>query len=241
MIFKETFKTGLKDIGKNQQVKNRALLEYLENIGAYHSDLAGYGAKDTEKTGVTWILLDWKLQVIKRPSYGDTIEIHTWGKGMNKFFTYRDFELYNEKNELCAIATSKWALIDIKNGKMARLTEEIVEKYELEEKDVFPQRELEKLKDTEEYSSYINYTVIRKDIDINQHMHNLYYLDLAYEALPEQVYREERPFDNVRITYKKEIKLGETVTCNYTKQNGKHIIVIKSEDGKTTHAIIELQ
>lgn len=240
MIFKETFKTGLKDIGKENKVKNRALLEYLENIGAYHSDIAGYGAKDTQKTGVTWILLDWKLQVIKRPSYGDKIEIHTWGKGMNKFFTYRDFELYNEKQELCAIATSKWALIDIKNGKMARLTEEIVEKYELEEKDVFPERELKKLKEPEEYSSYINYTVIRKDIDINQHMHNLYYLDLAYEALPEEVYREERPFDNVRITYKKEIKLGETAICNYTKQEGKHIIVIKSEDEKTTHAIIEL-
>lgn len=240
MIFKETFKTGLKDIGKENKVKNRALLEYLENIGAYHSDIAGYGANDTQKTGVTWILLDWKLQVIKRPSYGDKIEIHTWGKGMNKFFTYRDFELYNEKQELCAIATSKWALIDIKNGKMARLTEEIVEKYELEEKDVFLERELKKLKEPEEYSSYINYTVIRKDIDINQHMHNLYYLDLAYEALPEEVYREERPFDNVRITYKKEIKLGETAICNYTKQEGKHIIVIKSEDEKTTHAIIEL-
>ncbi len=50
--------------------------------------------------------------------------------------------------------------------------------------------------------------MIRKDIDINKHMHNLYYLDLAYEALPDEIYNK-RPFDYVRITYKKEIKLGE--------------------------------
>ncbi len=71
-------------------------------------------------------------------------------------------------------------------------------------------------------------------------MHNLYYLDLAYEALPEEVY-QKRPFDHVRITYKKEIKLGNTITCNYTKQNQKHIITIESkEDKNNLHAIIEI-
>ena len=38
----------------------------LEDIGAYHSDLAGYGAKDIEKTNVVWILAGWKLDVIKK-------------------------------------------------------------------------------------------------------------------------------------------------------------------------------
>ena len=37
-------------------------------------------------------------------------------------------------------------------------------------------------------------------------MHNLYYLDLAYEALPEDIYNNKRPFNNVKIVYKKEIK-----------------------------------
>ena len=75
---------------------------------------------------------------------------------------------------------------------------------------------------------------------MNKHMHNLYYLDLAYEALPEDVYENERPFNNVRIMYKKEIKLGDTVNCKYTYQNGMHIVVIKSGDDKNLHAIIEL-
>lgn len=38
MIYKETFKPGLKDIGKNNKIKNKAILEFLENIAAYHSD-----------------------------------------------------------------------------------------------------------------------------------------------------------------------------------------------------------
>ena len=82
--------------------------------------------------------------------------------------------------------------------------------------------------------------MIRKDIDINKHMHNLYYLDLAYEALPDEIYNK-RPFDYVRITYKKEIKLGEKVNCKYVEQDGKYVIAIKSEDETVIHAIVELQ
>ena len=38
MIYTENFKMGLKDIGKDNKIKNRAILEFLENIGAYQSD-----------------------------------------------------------------------------------------------------------------------------------------------------------------------------------------------------------
>ena len=32
------------------------------------------------------------------------------------------------------------------------------------------------------------YNIQRRDIDINQHMHNLSYLDMAYEILPDNIY-----------------------------------------------------
>ena len=70
-------------------------------------------------------------------------------------------------------------------------------------------------------------------------MHNLYYLDLAYEALPEDVYNN-RPYDNVRIMYKKEIKLGDTVICKYSNENDKHIVVI-TDKNEAIHAIIEME
>ena len=242
MIFKENFKMGLADIGKNNEIKNIALLKILENIGGYHSDIAGYGSNDIPIKKLTWILLDWKLKVLNRPKYGQKLEVHTWARVGNRFFTYRDFEIYNEKNELCAIATSKWTLINIEKGKLENITEDIIKRYQPEENEVFPGEKLDKLQASEEieFLRNIKYTVKRKDIDINKHMHNLYYLDLAYEALPEEVYNNERPFNNVRIMYKTEIKLGDTVICKYTKKDNRHIVVIKDENEKRLHSIIEL-
>ena len=98
---------------------------------------------------------------------------------------------------------------------------------------------LDKLKEPSSYLQEFNYQILRSNIDVNQHMHNLYYLDLAYETLPESVYQTAN-FSHVEIMYKRECKLGDHITCLYSFENGQHIITIKSEDEKQLHAIIQL-
>ena len=241
MIYREKFKIGLKDVWKGKEISNKAILEYLENIAGYHSDSVGYGINTSDKTHLSWILLDWKVKVIKRPEYGQVLKIHTWSRDIIKCYAYRDFEVYDENNNLCVIASSKWLLINNQTGKIAKVEQEMADKYESEtEKSVFEEKEIGKIKVPEKYNSSIIYEVKRKDIDIIGHMHNLYYLDIAYEALPEEVY-QQRPFNYVRIMYKKEIKLGDTVKGKYCYENDKHTVVIQSQDEKTLHAIIELK
>ena len=54
----------------------------------------------------------------------------------------------------------------------------------------------------------IEYEIKRSDIDVNHHLHNINYLDLANEALPDDVYNNNKEFDNFRIFYKKEKRLS---------------------------------
>ena len=84
MIYTEKVKTALKDIGKDNKIKNRAILEILENVASYHSDLVGYGAYDIGKTKLSWVLLDWKLEVSNRPKYGQTLKVDTWAKNKSE-------------------------------------------------------------------------------------------------------------------------------------------------------------
>ena len=72
------------------------------------------------------------------------------------------------------------------------------------------------------------------------HVNNLYYLDFAYDALPENLW--DKPFNNLEILYKKQIKLGDTIKCFYTYDeiNNYHIVTIKSEDLQTVHSIVKI-
>ena len=240
MIYKEKFKIGLKDVWTKDEVSNIAILEYLEDIAAYHSDSVGIGINTTNKTQISWLLSDWKLEVIKRPHYGQILDIHTWSRKIEKFYAFRDFEIYDEENNLCAIATSKWLLINNKTGKIVRVEAELADKYQSEMgKCVFKDTEIKKLYEPKEFINEVTYNARRRDIDVIGHMHNLYYLYLAYEALPEEEYNK-RPFNNVRIQYKNQIKLGEEVKCMYARKDEKNIVVIKSMDKKILHAIVKV-
>ena len=170
--------------------------------------------------------------------YGDKIHIKTWSRGAVLASCFRDFEVYNRNNELCAIATSKWTAIHLEKG-LIRMNDDIIGKYDTEDKKVFDDFNFSKIKEPENSLLSYEYTVQRRDIDINNHMHNLYYLDLAYEALPKDVY-ENYSFDNVEIMYKSGAYLGDKLKCFYKEIDNEHFITIKSSDENTLHAIVKL-
>ena len=189
------------------------------------------GIPTMDKTRLTWVLIDWKVQVIRRPIYAEKILARTWSK-----------DAQDEQGIIIVKAMSKWVLINIDTEKLERVNEEILSKYkpELEKFSFGPDEVFEKLKEQEHYEREADYMVKRGDIDVNKHMHNINYLDLANEALPDDIYFNSKEFDFFQISYKKEIKLGETVKCKYAFVNNKHIVVIKSQDDTKLHAIIEL-
>lgn len=243
MIIENEYTVKLSEIGKENKVTNKALLSYLEDIGGIHSNIAGNGVLDIPQTHLTWVLLGWKLKIIRRPNYAEKIKIKTWSRHAVKCYAYRDFEIYDEQENLIALAASKWVLINTERGRILRVEPDLLAKYEPElDKSAFgsEDEDFQKIEVPKEFQSQIEYQVKRADIDVNNHMHNLNYLDLANEALPEAVYRGAN-IDNIRITYKKEIKLDEIVKCKYTSQDGKHIVVVKSEDESVLHAIIEME
>lgn len=240
MILENEYTVKLSEIGKGNKATNKSILSYLEDIGGIHSNIAGYGVFEIAQTNLSWILLGWRLQVIRRPKYAEKVKIKTWSKGVVKFYTYRDFEIYDDQGNLIIKASSKWVLLDIEKGKIVRIETQLMNKYEPEmNKAVFEMNVFDKVCEPDEYQHEIEYTVRRADIDVNNHMHNLNYIELANEALPEEVYKGAL-FNDVRIAYKKEIKLGDTVKCKYAFQDDKHIVVVKSNDESVVHAIIEM-
>ena len=97
MIVEREYYVKLSEIGKENKITNKALLGILEDIGGIHSNIAGYGIPTMDKTHLTWILLDWKVQVIRRPNYAEKILARTWSKEGLKYYAYRDFEVVDEQ------------------------------------------------------------------------------------------------------------------------------------------------
>lgn len=241
MKIEEKFKIGIREIGLKNELTNYGFLAFFEDLATFHSDMVGYGIKDIPIRNGAWLLMDWDLQVYKRPKFGETITINTCAVSIEKpsFHCYRNFEIFNEAEELIATATSKWIFFNFKLNKITKLLPEALKEFKPERDLLNAENRLLKLKEPASYEKIFDYTVKRMDIDVNMHMNNLNYLKLAYEVLPDEIYSGVEP-KNLRIMYKNQIKYGDKVKCFYTQENNKHIVSIKSDDEKKIHAIIQL-
>ena len=102
-------------------------------------------------------------------------------------------------------------------------------------------KEPEELKNPENSISPVyTFSAQRRDIDINKHMHNIYYLDYALEALPQEVY-DNLNCSEFEIMYKTGIKFGNTVNCFYVKHSDAHFIVMKDANDNKLYAIVKFK
>ena len=226
---------GLEDTGAGSMVGDRALLEMFSNTANLHGMKIGQGSSDPGP--FAWVVINWKMEVLRRVKVCSSVRVRTWSQKWDRITANRDFLAFDESGDTLARATSVWMAVDRKRHFPSRLTEEIMGPYG-SEPDVqnFPGITFTKpdLLSVPVLRS-VPFTVPRCMIDFNGHVHNTAYLDIADEALPEGV-----PRDELEVCYRREVKAGQALRVEYGVRDGKHDVFIRSEDG-TLHAWIELK
>ena len=237
MIFEHKFYVYTSDVNTDLRVTNKTILGWMEDVGALHSDAAGCGTANLEETRLSWVIIQWKVKIFRRMRYGETITVKTWVPGTKRLYTFREYAFYAEAGELVAASSSKWVLTHLEKG-MITVPPWILEQYGMHTETVFEEGiNMARVKEPLEYSSEYECTVPCTWIDVNGHMNNLHYLDVAYQALPIDLYLENS-FNEFEIMYKREAKMFDRLHCYYQFDGTYHIVSIKNaEDGKL-HAVV---
>ncbi len=230
MIYEHDFEIGLENLTVRKEVTNKFLLQCFENISAWFSEKIN---KDTSEVinDISWLLIEWKLSVIKRPKYLDSVNVKCWARYDKN--VYIDYEMC-VKNEIFAKATAKFLLVDKKDMSIVKVTKDIISKYKpVNNRSVFD-AELERLDVKEKYDVTIDYHIRKSDIDINNHMHNLNYLDAVREIID-----IDKELNNLIIVYKKQIKYGENICVSMLKEKNNYSFKIYNKDNNEIKCIIE--
>lgn len=229
MIFTYDYKPAVEDFTHSRTLSLKAILKMLENAANGHSALAGDTIFETERIKTAWVLTDWQIQIDDFPTYKDTLKAETWSEKLSSpLVANRNFLLY-KNGEIFGRGATRWVLFDIEAGRLCKIDASLIEKYKSETKTVFDDKKLIKIDMPETFAAETKITVRRSDIDFNNHVHNLVYIDYALEALPPDVYSQN--FKNLRITYKTAITDSKEILCKYGCKDGKHTVAVYDENG----------
>ena len=236
MIFKTDFIPLVEDYDKNGLLTLEAVVRLMENAGSRHSDFAGDSVIQKSAGGKAWVLTDWKVRVENFPEYGKPIHVETWSeKPSSPLGVSRNYVMY-VNGKKCAAGTSKWVVLDLETKRLCKIDTALMDAYQVEEGNAFGEEKMEKIQLPDEFSHEIQIPLRRSDIDFNFHVHNLCYLNLALEALPEEEYKN-RKFKNFRASYKNAVTENDSLTCRYSLGNVKHVVAFYA-NGSTLSTLV---
>lgn len=238
--FERDFLVCASNVNSDMHITNKALLGWMEDIGSLHSDVCGCGYININEHHLSWIIMQWEVEVIRRPAYGEKLRNVTWVSGDKRVYAYRQHAFYDEEGKLVVRACGKWVLSNTESG-VIKLPRKVMDGYGINPETVFDDNNnMPRITEPEGYESVYDYRVPCTCIDVNGHMNNKFYLDIAYQALPIDVYMSGS-FDGFEIMYKRECKLNDDLKCYYHFDGEKHIVTIKSAEDGLLHAIVRLR
>ena len=243
------------DVDLENRLTMKGALRLMQEASNCHSDQVGYGLNQIPQTGYSWVLHQQRCHMYQRPGWGTKLTVRTWSRGAEGLMCLRDFEMRDEQDQLVAVATTAWLLVDAKTQRMLRVPEGMMEEYGTVEEQVFAEP-LKRLKVPADAPKTWEYTILRRDMDINRHVNNLCYVDFAMESLPPQV--EAADFNDMTVMYKRAAFLGDTITCygGWQTSDGQmlsektgaedekattYVAAIKDAEGSHLHAVVYLE
>ena len=228
MFYKEICKPRPSDYNRNGRLSYEAILQILENAAGNHSANSGDSIADANKNGIAWILTEWRVQIIHRPENGESLNLTTWVRGKAPASAvYRDFLLTDENGTEVIRAEAKFALFDLATSRLTRISEELFGSYHPEEKTVF--EDSQRLRAPSEYTLETELQLRRSDIDFNGHVHNTRYVDLALEALPNEIFVND-DFSELHILYYKPVLEHSAVKAQYHADGLSHLVTIYADN-----------
>lgn len=236
MIVSKDFRVGFLDINKDLKMKNRAILSLFGEIAGVHSEKIGDGFSASD---FRWLLTSYKVNIIKRPGHGEDVTVTTWSSDYKPAIAAREFEVRNKDGELLITALSNWVLVDFSTKRLAKITPDYMDRYDTEfDHSNYESSHIPKITEPENYSDSHDILIDWKWMDMNEHMNNTFYPEIAEHFLPEEIKTKISECD-FEVLYKKEIPENTMVKCLYAETDDSYIMTFKSEDLSTLHAIVK--
>jgi medium-chain acyl-[acyl-carrier-protein] hydrolase len=177
---------------------------------------------DTEtllRKNLTWMLLRMQIRFQNFPEGRQEIEVETWPSGIDSRYAFREFRLFAAKQQnLFAVASSVWLLIDRERQRPVQLAPFFDPSDRQRTEPMVVARQPEP-NPSGEVLLRKEFPVRLADLDINNHVNNLHYLEWVVESVPEE-YWAGRTIVELDLEYKKQVMYGDTVRVETVPASG---------------------
>lgn len=205
-VYAESVLLRSKDVDLYRRLRSSELFRMLQEAAIRHTEQLGMGREKTLDKGILWVLLMQRAEIVRMPEYDEEIVLKSWpGKTMHLLFP-RYYSVETSAGEPLLKASALWSLLDAKTRKVV-----FPEKYGVEIEGIVTGGEISMPSSVRkaECGREQDFTVPYSFVDLNGHMNNTRYFDLAEDCIGAAA--EGAKLMSIAAEYQNEARLGETL------------------------------
>jgi acyl-ACP thioesterase len=158
-------------------------INYFQESAWRNAESMGVGFKDLAAKDRFWVLSRLYVEMYRYPLWGDIMQLETWPKGMESLFALRDFRFKSvDGKELLGAGTSAWLIIDGTSHRLQRV-DRLCSDMPCYPQDAID-KQLGKIAPAAAMTSQTCIVAGYGDVDVNNHVNNVCYLNWAVNYLP---------------------------------------------------------
>ena len=196
------------------RIKLSHLTDLILTASGYNADENGFGIRHLHRLGATWVISRYALEMDYFPKQYEKISIETWVQEVHTLNTIRNYRVYNEQGEVIGNSTSVWVMINLETRRPMelKLLEGIHDFATLQPSGIDRPLKLDAVEDglIDEFS--IKYT----DIDINQHVNTVHYLDWMVDSFTLEEHRANS-IHRIDVNFMNEVVYADQVAVYKTE------------------------
>jgi acyl-ACP thioesterase len=192
----------------------------LQDSSTYHADVIGYGAKELDPLNVFWAVARLRVRIIIPLKNHHKYRILTWPNPYDIAGIDRNYQVFDENNECVIEGMGKWVIVDKTKFALIKPKEFILTKDQVNTcvDKVFIDGYLRFNKTVEILQAKVQRVVKSAEIDQNNHVNNVVYLDYIANAV-EVAMNQTIQITEYQINYSESLFLNEHFTMEVTEDN----------------------
>ena len=185
-IWQQTHQIRSYEVDCHHRLAILSIFNFMQEAASRHAEALGVSIQQLLSDNYTWLLSRLKIKIKSFPVWQDRITISTWPSGAQRLFALRDFQLQDNNNQTVAAAISAWLVLDVEKRRPVRIGPFVEKLRPLEGRHILPDT-LDKLPVLEPRTHEKKFVVRYRDLDINQHVNNVSFVEWLVESMPTAV------------------------------------------------------
>ncbi len=212
------------------QVKLSSLVDLILTASGYNADTNGFGIRNLNEMGATWVLTRFSLEMSRLPSQYQKISIETWVEEVHTLNTIRNYRIFDADGHVIGNATSVWVMIHLERRRPMelKLLKGIHNFATFEESGIERTKKLDEVggEPVDEFQAKYS------DIDINQHVNTVRYIDWMLNTFSLEEHKKHR-IKRLDINFMHEIFVEDKVSVYKTEIEKNDFRLELKANGKT--------